>query len=96
MGAGNLAVDWRQIIRLPAGVRSRYFAGGHPVRDGRYRLAGIPAMLNRTSSSMPPIPYGRSGIHSVCVVCGLLALCGVIGFMIGLIRLSERRAIVPP
>ena len=25
--------------------------------------------------------------------CGLLALCGVIGFMIGLIRLSERRAV---
>lgn len=29
MGAGNLA-GLGQVIRLPAGVRSRYFAGGHP------------------------------------------------------------------
>lgn len=67
--------------------------------DGREEsyltLAGIPAMLN--PGNLPPMPANslRTVWNSMAMAwfCGLLALCGVIGFMIGLIRLSERRAV---
>lgn len=67
--------------------------------DGREEsyltLAGIPAMLN--PGNLPPMPANslRTVWNSIAMAwfCGILALCGVIGFMIGLIRLSERRAV---
>lgn len=67
--------------------------------DGREEsyltLAGIPAMLNQ--GNLPPMPANslRTVWNSIAMAwfCGILALCGVIGFMIGLIRLSERRAV---
>lgn len=67
--------------------------------DGREEsyltLAGIPAMLN--PGNLPPMPGNslRTVWNSIAMAwfCGILALCGVIGFMIGLIRLSERRAV---
>lgn len=69
-------------------------AGGG--EGGYLTLAGIPALLN--PGSLPEMP----GAHSLRTVwnsvamawgCGLLALGGVIGFMIGILRLSERRAV---
>lgn len=67
--------------------------------DGREEsyltLAGIPAMLN--PGNLPPMAANslRTVWNSIAMAwfCGILALCGVIGFMIGLIRLSERRAV---
>lgn len=67
--------------------------------DGREEsyltLAGIPARLD--PGGLPGLP-GNS-LHTVwnsmvmAWFCGILALCGVVGFMIGLLRLSERRAV---
>lgn len=67
--------------------------------DGREEsyltLAGIPAMLNPGNLPSMPANSLRTVWNSMAMAwfCGLLALCGVIGFMIGLIRLSERRAV---
>lgn len=67
--------------------------------DGREEsyltLAGIPAMLNPGNLPSMPANSMRTVWSSMAMAwfCGLLALCGVIGFMIGLIRLSERRAV---
>lgn len=67
--------------------------------DGREEsyltLAGIPAMLNPGALPFLPANSLRTVWNSMAMAwfCGLLALCGVIGFMIGLIRLSERRAV---
>lgn len=58
-------------------------------------LAGIPAMLN--PGSLPDMAGSslRTVWNSMAMAwfCGILALCGVIGFMIGILRLSERRAV---
>lgn len=58
-------------------------------------LAGIPAILN--PGHMPALDDSSLSIvwNSILMAwgCGLLALFGVIGFMIGLLRLSERRAV---
>lgn len=63
--------------------------------DSYLTLAGIPAMLN--PGNLPPLPSNslRTVWNSMAMAwfCGILALCGVIGFMIALIRLSERRAV---
>ncbi len=63
--------------------------------DSYLTLAGIPAMLN--PGNLPSLPANslRTVWNSMAMAwfCGILALCGVIGFMIGLIRLSERRAV---
>lgn len=68
-------------------------AGGR--EESYLTLAGIPAMLN--PGNLPPMPANslRTVWNSMAMAwfCGLLALCGVMGFMIGLIRLSERRAV---
>lgn len=67
--------------------------------DGREEsyltLAGIPAMLNPGNLPAMPANSLRTVWNSIAMAwfCGILALCGVIGFMIGLIRLSERRAV---
>lgn len=58
-------------------------------------LAGIPAMLN--PGSLPDMAGNslRTVWKSIAMAwfCGILALCGVIGFMVGIIRLSARRAV---
>ena len=58
-------------------------------------LAGIPAMLN--PGGLPDMAGNslRTVWKSIAMAwfCGILALCGVIGFMVGIIRLSERRAV---
>lgn len=68
-------------------------AGGR--EESYLTLAGIPAMLN--PGNLPPMPSNslRTVWNSMAMAwfCGLLALCGVMGFIIGLIRLSERRAV---
>lgn len=58
-------------------------------------LAGIPARLN--PGGLPGLPGNsmRTVWNSMVMAwsCGILALCGMIGFIIGLLRLSERRAV---
>lgn len=67
--------------------------------DGREEsyltLAGIPARLD--PGGLPGLPGNsmRTVWNSMVMAwsCGILALCGMIGFIIGLLRLSERRAV---